>query len=488
MDFKPIRNKIKRFTFDSLTNEILSLLKKIENDKAIQLPFWHLLLLLKWNLEFCDKNFKAKVANRNDILQLLNQVEKLEVSHKIFNPSYGDFKINKAMTILAHQQFLYQNIVYWDTFVRQLILFDELKHKYCIKSSFEHLTKISLEVFLKISFIIYLTSFINSQYKSLHNNFVYKGYISKDVIDIIIQQFGKESFYNYFELLSISKESIREFIHNDNRIIRNYNLQPFEASLFTRKPFFVNNGRYTIPYKDILKHNFNHFIYEFMKNNDNKFTTELGLRLEKYVQMGLDEANLDYESEKQLKKSLGKDEYLVDYVINGNILVEIKAIELKPYASINPINEVLANEFRKNIVKGYAKQIINVAKKLKSNDVYYGIIITYRKLFLGNSNDIWEQFLKAESIKICSSEDLKIVPYQNLFFVDIESWDKLIQILKDRKIRLVDILEKIKLTDSNRETKKFNFSMHLEDDYKFNKYNLSYLAKSYKRMNLENEV
>lgn len=488
MDFKPIRNKIKRFTFDSLTKEILSLLKEIENDKGIRLPFWHLLLLLKWNLEFSDKNYKAKVANRNDIFQLLNQVEKLEMSHNIFNPSYGDFKINKAMTILAHQQFIYQNDAYWDTFVRQLILFDELKHKYCIKSSFEHLTKISIEVFLKISFIVYLTSFLNPKFKSLQYNFVYKRYISNDVKDIIIQQFGKESFYNYFELLSISKDNINEFIQNDNRVIRNYDLQPFEASLFTRKPFFVYNGSYTIPYKDILKHNFNHFIYEFMKNNDDEFTPELGLRLEKYVQMGLDEANLDYKSENQLRKSLGKDGNLVDYVINGNILVEIKAIELKPYSSINPNNEVLANEFRKNIVKGYAKQIINVAKKLSSNDVYYGIIITYKKLFLGNSKDIWEQFLKVESMKICSPEDLKIVPYQNLFFIDIESWDKLIQIIKDRKIKLVDILEKIKLTDSKPETKKFNFSMHLEDDFRFEKYNLSYLSKSYERMSLEKKI
>lgn len=485
MDFKPIRNKLRTFTFESITSEILTLLKEIEINDKIRFPFWHLLLLLKWNLEFSIKNYKAKIANRNDIIKLLKQVEKLEMSHKVFNPNYGDFKLNKAMTILAHQQFLYQNNAWWDTFVRQLILFDELKHKHCIKSSFEKLTNVNLEIFLNISFIIYLTSFLNGKYELPSFKFVYKGYITNDVSDLIVQLYGKETFYNYFNLLSISKENIKEFIENDKRSIKNYNIQPFEASIFTRKPFFVNEGKYTIPYKDILKHNFNYFIYEFMKNYDDDFTTELGIRLEKYVKKGLDEIKIEYKTENQLKKIIGKDGSQVDYLINDNILVEIKAIELKPYASIKPNDQILANEFRKNIVKGYAKQMINVAKKLNQNKIYYGIIITYKKLFLGNSYDIWEQFLKTESMKICSIDDLKILPYQNLFFIDIESWDKLIQILKDNKIKLIDVLEKIKQTDSNPKTKKFNFSMHLEDDYNFQRFDLSYLTKSYKRMSLK---
>lgn len=485
MDFKPIRNKLRTFTFESITREILTLLKEIEISNKNRFPFWHLLLLLKWNLEFSYKNYKAKIASRNDIIKLLKQVEELEVSHKVFNPAYGDFKLNKAMTILAHQQFLYQNNAWWDTFVRQLILFDELKHKYCIKSSFKKLTNICLEKFINISFIIYLTSFLGGKSNLTNVKFVYRGYITKEVSDLIIQLYGIETFSNYFNLLSISKENIKEFIENDKRSIKNYNIQPFEVSIFTRKPFFVNEGKYTIPYKDILKHNFNHFIYEFMKNYDDEFTTELGIRLEKYVKKGLDEIKIEYKTEKQLKKIFGKEEKQVDYLIYDNILVEIKAIELKPYACINPNDEILANEFRKNIVKAYAKQMINVAKKLNTNEVYYGIIITYKKLFLGNSLDIWEQFLKTESMKICSINDLKILPYENLFFIDIESWDKLIQILKDNKIKLIDVFEKIKQTDSNPKTKKFNFSMHLEDDYNFQRFDLSYLTESYKRMSLK---
>lgn len=364
MDYKPIRNKLKYFTFDSLTIEILNLLRELENNRKLHVPFWHLLLLLKWNLIFSKKNYKSKIARREDLIKLLKQVENLQASHNVFDPKYKNFKIHKAMTILAHQQFLYQNNAWWDTFVRQLIIFDELKSKYCIKASFKKLTNLELEIFIKISFIVYLTSFVANEDNSSKIKFPYQGYLTKEVSDLIVELYGINNFNSFINLLSISKDNISDFIKNDNRNIKNFNLHPFEASIFTRKPFLFYSDRLIIPHKDVLKHNFNHFLYEFMKNNDDNFTTEFGVRLEKYVKLGLDEININYKTENQIKNEFKDLKNLVDYVVNDNILIEIKAIELKPYPSINPNDEILANEFRKNIVKGYAKQMIGVAKHL----------------------------------------------------------------------------------------------------------------------------
>ena len=483
MDYKPIRNKLKNFTFDSITIEILNLLKELENKKKLHLPFWHLLLLLKWNLIFSKKNYKAKEAKREDILKLLKKVENLQNSHNIFDPKYQKFKIHKAMTILAHQQFLYQNFAYWDTFVRQLIIFDELKSKYCIKSTFKKLTNLDLDIFIKILFTIYLTFFVANKENSSKIKFIYNGYLTNQICNLIIEIYGTDNLNSFLNLLSISENDIEEFIKNDKRSIKNFNLHPFEASIFTRKPFLFYSNKLIIPHKGVLNHNFNHFLYEFMKNNDENFTTELGIRLEKYVNLGLKEINIKYKTESEVKKEFKNIKNLVDYVVSDNILIEIKAIELKPYPSINPNDKILANEFRKNIVKAYAKQMIEVAKHLKSNNIFYGIIITYKKLFLGNSTDIWEQFLKTETLKIRNEEELKILPIENLFFIDIESWDKLVQIIKNRKIPISDILEKVKENDKNPKTKKFSFHMHLEDDFKFERYDLTYLTKSYNRLN-----
>ncbi|TDQ27923.1 hypothetical protein [Tenacibaculum caenipelagi] len=152
MDFKPIRNKLRNLTLDSVTNELLIILKEFEKGEKKH-RFWHPLILLKWNLEFSDKKLKAKKANRTDILRLLKKIDELEMSHNTFRIKKGQ-SYTKTFTILAHQQFLYQEFTWWDNFARQLILFNDLKSRYSIKESFKNLTNLSVSTFLNISCII----------------------------------------------------------------------------------------------------------------------------------------------------------------------------------------------------------------------------------------------------------------------------------------------------------------------------------------------
>ncbi|WP_133535893.1 hypothetical protein [Tenacibaculum caenipelagi] len=283
-------------------------------------------------------------------------------------------------------------------------------------------------------------------------------------------------------MLTVSKDNINEVLNEDNRVLRNYNLQTFEPSLFTRKPYFLHKNKLLIPHKDILHHNFNYFLYEYLKQKDENFTTELGLRLEKYVQLGLNESNQNYTTENQLKKLIGLKENLVDFIISDKVFVEVKAIESKPYVGANPTDKILGNEFRKNLVKAYVKQMVNVAHNLKSQTEYFGIIITYKKLFLGTSEDIWNQFLEEETHKVWKNNEYLIIPYSNLFVMDIYTWDKLIQVLKDNSsVTLETILRKVKEDNATEETKKFHFSMHL-DDYNFTKFDLSYLKEANDRV------
>lgn len=485
MEYKPIRNKLKTFTLESINTQIIEQLRRTEIDKNYHLPIWHLLLLLKWNYEFYPKKYKAKIATINDLGKLMEQIEALEMSNNLFNLSKS-LHFQKPFIMMAHQQFIYQNSVYWDTFARQSILFYELKNKYDINKSFKNLTKIDLNIFINISFVIWLFTF-----KSLEPGydckirFMRDGYLSQDDYKHLIELFDKNDINNFINLLSFSGDNINNILEKDKRVLKNYNLQSFEQSIFTRRPFLVFQNKFIVPHKNVLKHNFTHFIYEYLKTNDDKFTTEFGSRMEKYVKLGLDEVKFNYITEKQLEKKIGLKNNLVDFVIDNNILIEVKAIEIKPYASVNPDDKILANEFRKNLVKAYAKQMVNVANKLHDKEVFYGIIITYKKLFLGNSEDIWEQFLKEETLKIRKDEELKVIPYKNLFFIDIVSWDMLIQIVKNKKFSLIEILNKIKETDSNPKTKKFSFSMHLEDDFELEKFDLNYLLDTYKNMELK---
>lgn len=474
MDFRPIRNKIGSFSFDSLTRQLLAILRNQETGAAYT-AFWHPLILLKWTLEFSEQKYPHKIATRADVIKLLRQLEDLEMSHEIFDLKRNG-RTSKTFTILACQQFMYQEQGWRDSFARQLILFKKLKHKYDIASSFEEKSGLDIEDFLKMLYIIWLCIF--------HTDIIkisYYGYISPEVLGIIETTFGKKKLEMLLSLFSISRENLKEVLLYDKRGIKNYNLQSFESSIFTRKPFFLFDRKYFVPHKDVLNHTINYFIYEFMKSKDDSFTTELGMRMEKYMKLGLDEIGVKYLTENDLKKTIGLNNNLVDFVIDKNVLVEAKAIEMKPYVSVNPEDDILANEFRKNLVKAYSDQMLNVAEKLNNNQEYFGIIVTYRKLFLGDSSDIWAQFLKDETIKLRNEESLKILPIENLFFIDLYTWDLLIQLLKRKTVSLIDILKKARENDSDPKTKKFSFSMHLAE-YNIGNFDCKYLEDAYEEV------
>lgn len=480
MDFKPIRNKIRTFSYHSLTTHLLLILKEQEASQRPQ-AFWHSLTLLKWTLEFAGESYPSKEASRNDVHKLLNQLSELEMSHRTFNLKTNGHKINKLLTILSVQQLQYQHNAWKHSFASQLILFNDLKHKYDIASSFKQLTNLEVLIFLEILFIYWLIITQGHLTGLKFDHLLYE-----DVTNIIVDKYGKEIARDFQQLLTVSRDNAKEIFEQDKRMVRNYDLQIFETSFFTRYPFFAFDSKIVIPHKDILNPSANHFIYDFMKNRDDQFSTEFGDRMEKYMTLGLKEINATFKTENDLKSILGKDHKVVDFIIDDNILVEAKAIELKPIIGINPTDDNLANEFRKNIVKAYASQMLGVAEAIKQNGEVFGIIVTYKRLYIGNSKDVWNQFLREETEKLKIAEQIALLPIENLFFIDLHTWDTIIQIIKNTKITLVEILTKVRETDKIEHQKKFSFEMHL-DDYKVTNYDLSYLSEAYDRIQVKEE-
>lgn len=478
MDFKPIRNKIRKHTFDSLVFHILELLR-IYEESPNPSPFWHPLLLLKWTLEFAEQDRSSRQADRKVIKQLLDVLEELEMAHPTFNLKMNGFNLNKTFTILSFQQMQYQEYAWTDTFERQVILYDELKHKYDIAKSFYTLTGIPIFDFIRILFFYWMI--INNENLTKQK---FTEAIFQDITKILTDKFGGQTMNYFFALLTVSRNNIKQVIDEDKRLVKDYNHQIFEPSLFTRKPFLRIGDHIFVPYKDLFTITVNHFIYDYLKNRDDRFTTELGARMERYVKLGISEVYTNYETENDLRRKLGKDERIVDFVVEGTILIEVKAIELKPYIGINPTDDNLAQEFKGNIAKAYAQQMLNIAEKTQNGNEFFGMIITYKRLYVGNTTDLWDSFLKQETEKLKTPLQISYLPIENVFLIDIRTWDKLIQILKDTKISLREILVKIRETDKNPTSKKNNFDMHL-DDYSFGKFDLTYLQKAKDRMDRE---
>jgi hypothetical protein len=476
MNFNLIKSKIAGLTYLSLVSRLINLLKDLEKESK-PAGFWHPLILLKWSIEFAGTKSLTKEATRLDIIKLLKMVDKLEMTHRSFNIKTNE-RISQTFTILSHQQFLYQDKASWDAFARQDIIFNNLRSKYDIAPSFYNKTSVSLPIFIRILHIIYLIVFFLKE-----KNTEYKGYLSKGMIDFLLELYGISEVDSILKLFTVTRGNMRTLIAEDSRQSKDYNLQSFDVSFFTRRPIFLHNGVLIIPHKDILNHTMNHFVYDYMKNKDDRFCTELGARMEKYMQLGLTETDMRFQTENDLEKLLGRGKKVVDFLVEDSVLVEAKAIELKPSTGINPSAYILGSELKQNIVKAYAHQMVSVANNLNTSSIKYGIIVTYKELYLGDSQDIWEQFLERGTQDLLGEylSQVSALPIENLFFMDLSTWDLLMSVIKRDKISLVELLEKVKNANANPKTKKFLFSMHLSE-YKPHPIDLDFLNEAYEQL------
>jgi len=465
MNYKPIRNKIASFSYDSLVKLLFEVLKRQEGNQSAPSAFWHPLLLLRWSMEFAGEKYPSKQATKQDLAKLFKQLEELEMSHATFDLKKNG-RLSKTFTILSFQQFQYQEKPWFDTFQRQYVLYCVLNGSHNINGSFESKTGLSIANILCALKLLWMAV--------LHNaipGYEYRGVLTNDHLRMISDLLGQESLRKIVDQFSISKDNIKSILENDPRLIKDYDLQVFEPSIFSSRPFFQYNQNLLLPHRDILNHTINHFIYDYMKNRDDRFSEDLGRRLEKYVELGLSENCISFLPETKLKQMFGRESKVVDFLIDDDILLECKAIELRPYANINPTDDILLNEMEKSITKAYAMQMMDVIQQLSSDKEYFGIIITYKKLNLGETEDIWEQFLKRETEKIVQDENVRgKLPYKNLFFIDLASWDMVMQIAKTHKLSLKNIL----LNTQQAKERKFGFYMHL-DEYKVKNFDLKYL-------------
>ena len=475
MEFKYIRNRIGEYSKRSLLECALRILKEAEKHNDNLHPVWQILILIKWTFLYSNQKYPAKIATDEIVTRLLGYIGELQDQHPFFLGSKS-FKINKLLSLLAYQQFYFQHTIWKDTFSRQIQLFTKLKSRYAIEDTFMEYTNISIEDFILCSFLLW--AYTNPDQ---HNGgFEYDGIIHQNFQELANKILPDPIVNSYIDLLTVD-ENLANLIATEDKRIMNEEFQLFEISIFTQHPIFKFNNQLFVFHRKILNYTINYFIYDFLKSKDNeRFSEEFGHRFEKYVELGLMEVNFTYKTENQLKKELPYASKVVDFIVDDHILIECKAIELKPYPNVFPDDDVIYNWLKSSVVKAYSQQMLSVANSMKSSVEKFGIIITYKETYFGNGLDAWESFLQkpTEAYALGNNLNLSELPPSNLFFIDIVSWDKIILAIKEGKATLREILEKARENDKTPTSKKFLFSMHLKE-YDLGAFNLSYINEGY---------
>lgn len=461
--FNYIRNKIRKCSKDDLLYYCYS---ELDNSRNKIKPVWYIFLLMKWTYVYGgDKNSPNKLDHQR-FISLLNLVTNFNEKH--ISNFIKKKQISKAFQILHSQQFYLQKTVYYEIFTTQLKLYSTISGKYDIDKSFKKNTGISIYDFLHLFQLCWL--YTNSTVGS-SNPLHYNGYLSNDFIKLLDSYKSNEVARKFLFLLSIDEETSIVKIDEFRRQLRDQELQPMETSFFTMSPFQLFNGKLRVIHQGIMNYVANYFIYDYLKSNDEKFPKEMGSRVEKYVEFGLNEIKYNFIKEIELIKQLPKHSKVIDYYLpNENIYIECKAIEIPSYPLVNPKDELLYNSMKDSLMKAYFNQLLNIAKFMNSNGENYGIIITYKELFWSDFSELFEIGKNMHP----NSNESHILPPENVFIIDLYTWDKIIQLIKDKKTTLLEILVNAKNDNKNPVTRKLLFSMHL-DVYKLNKFNLSYL-------------
>lgn len=472
IQFDEIKERIERYKQSSLIKEILIRLDIIQKNTKYHYPFWELLVLLEWTYVYGKDKFRPSATQLN-LNHLLSLVEKYGSEYSV-NSFTSAKNVKQFFRRAAYQQFSHQDKFYNGLVDRQIILYIQSDSVFDIDASFETRTGINITQFLNYCYLTYI--YLNSD--ELGSRFTYTGILSTDYFNYFSQKFSKGELDKFLSLLTIKDVKDFKGLHRLNNPI----LQIFETNLFTCKPFLFFRNEYRLPHRTIFTQTVSHFIYTYMKKNEPQFPGEFGKRLEKYVELGLKENKKEYLSENQLRNKYHLNK-VIDFLTETNILIEVKATELHPRSGVLRESDVMMNDMQSSIVKAY-RQLLSTAHSIDNTISWYGIVVTYREMYLGFGPDAFEEFLQ-EPIDFFLKEnniDIKVLPPSNLFFISISDWDWIVQALKDSlAASLREILLKgQELNNSeDQQTKVFMMEQVLSRHFQINLFTLSYLKKGH---------
>lgn len=482
MEFSYIRNKIRCYKKDLLLKILYEQLRYAQQNKIQNFPIWEALTLVKWTYLYAEDKYPYKTPHKEDFAVLMDYMK--EFNATLYVRYLKGLPIRDSLFVIGYQQFYLQKYVHTDTFHRQLALYTTITSKHNASDKFKQLTGLTIKDFTLFNLVVWL--YINANKIDPKKGY-FDGFIWEDILEILCQIANKEQVQCYFNLLTLNPIGYADHINNYKRGIKDNDLQYYEISFFTMYPFQLLDNKLQVIHRNVFNYVCNYYIYDFLKANDSTFTEYFGQRMEKYVELGLKEAKCQYISENDLRKIVSKESKVVDFVVDNCILIECKAIELPNRPSTLPNSLLFYNALKDSIVKAYAKQMLTVANSLKnSQQEFFGIIVTYKEFNICNGSDIWDNLLKKTTFDYAQENNLRadLLPPQNLYIMDITTWDKVIQVLKTTKISLLQILLKAKEADSIPQSKKGIFQFHL-DQYNIKKFDLSYLENESKRLNFK---
>lgn len=461
-DYKKLRNKIRKFEPLSIVLPSIQKLheasKKPPNELGGYTP-WNLLYLIKIAFLEAGENDSRRATIR-DVNVFLDKINNLGNDNRFLKGKEGSLR--KFMRMLAFQQFWFQRSIKPDDISRQIIIFDRESAAEW-NEEFYLITGIPLRTFLQMLMVV-LARFIGNSNRT---------YITKDWFSSL--DIDEETILTFFQLISLDAKETKDFFERHYKNTDDKLLQLTEQTPLKEYPFLKVGDVYQCYSPHVLQEKIRHTVYDTLKlKHGNSFTQSFGGLFEKYIYRLMDEHGISYMSESEFK-NLFPSKRACDAIIvleDSLILIEIKGIEMHPYAQINPTNAVLAKQLETNIIKSF-EQIYEVGnllsntekgRKILKNREIFAAVVTYKEMYLSDGQDLWDEFVSCPLQNYITEKklDIRCVPQKNILFLSVRSFEELLKVVGANGNIMSRIIKKAVKDNSDPEKKKFLFEMHLD--------------------------
>lgn len=429
-NFKVLRNRLKNYSKYDLFDSCMKNLTDIWGIDFADLPKLNmpiptnLFLLMKWGICYGEypqlSKKQLRIDNFKEFYATITDLPAFSHLLKIEDP----FGLSKFIRAYAPHQFYYQQnhglygICVLDTIINQIGI------KYDCDKLIKDRIGIPLGTFIDLQFFVFVV--INSQEK-------YRAY-SLDYFKHLYNYYSKDIIEKFLDFMSNDYNSIYNFFQKDHDVIGN---PEYETTLLTplyKKPLFKNGNLYYPYHKCLLDANIQYGVYEIMKAYDApNFCSAFGTGFEEYISSSISNYTKNYLREKDLRNITHK-ERACDFVVpeeKYSFFIEAKSAEMYYLTRQNPQKEHLKRTLENSLISGY-KQIFTLAYYLNSTNhtltngkIPVGFIITYKNLFLGHPDEIWEDFMY-QIMKDSLHEDIfnnLLVAPSNIYVMSVLEFD-----------------------------------------------------------------
>lgn len=458
-----IRKKLKRFTRESVINELLKRLheKPNQGNYAYGMP-WVICLMLDWAIELQPASYARKISDK-EAYNILDEIWKLQNEALAID---GEKNIFLTLRPFFIQQLMFQRdqITHLYFMVRLYSILCGKKSSGSFENEFFKITGVNLEKFFSFAWIL------NSIFIGQKNRHI-------KYSELIIKLFPAFTIDEIFKLLRLVGATIDELhtITSNFREKNKFNIREcFSEPSTINRPIMLFNYGFTSPHSYIATIGISELVMRILKQNYPDFKNKFTRAYEEYIADLFSQFSYPIVREEKLKEFYKQHRIqgkVVDFlsVENGkNIFIDAKGIEPTEKILVTNSPEIIKDRLKSSFIKAI-EQACECCSLLETHHYQYSvsienryaIIVTHQDFYLGDACRLVEYLGKDYEHKILKHNNGKIL-LENIFFICTEDFEAILGLCDETGFPLHEFLDFCVSENRKVYTQKFITRQHIE--------------------------